>query len=151
MSEDPRLRLLLDRAAIGDLMLAFGAALDSKDYEAYAGCFTADASFTILGQTRHGREEIAAGPARDHARYDAVQHFSSNHRIVVDGDEALASHYLLGIHVPDGGEPSLHADTGGRYDCRCVRTAEGWRFAAVELTFIWAAGQSFELEPAGGD
>jgi len=146
MSEDPRLRLLLDRAEIGDLMLAFVAALDAKDWDAYGEVFTEDASFTILGQARHGREAIVAGPGRDLTRYDALQHFSCNHRIAVDGDEAEASHYLLAVHVPDAGDPTSHADIGGRYDCRCVRTAAGWRFAAVELSVLWSAGTSFQIE-----
>jgi uncharacterized protein (TIGR02246 family) len=151
MSAEADLRRLLDRAELGDLMLAFAAALDRKDWDAYAATFSADASFTILGQTRHGRAEIAAGPARDHVVFDTVQHFSTNHRIAVEGDEARASHYLIAIHVPDGGEPSLHADAGGRYDCRCIRTEEGWRFAEVELSILWTAGSKFELQPADGN
>ena len=147
MSEDARLQLLLDRAEIGDLMLAFGAALDAKDWRAYAGVFTEDASFTILGQERRGREEIAAGPARDLERFDAMQHFSCNHRILVDGDEASASHYLIAVHVPDADRPALHADIGGRYDCRCVRTEAGWRFVEVKLSVLWSGGERFGIEP----
>ena len=149
MSEDPRLRLLLDRAEISDLMLAFGAALDAKDWQAYGEVFAEDASFTILGQTRRGREAIIAGPERDLERFDALQHFSCNHRIAVDGDEARASHYLLAVHVPDAAEPAAHADIGGRYDCHCVRTTEGWRFAEVELSVLWSAGSRFEIEHDG--
>jgi uncharacterized protein (TIGR02246 family) len=147
VSEDPRLRLLLDRAEIGDLMLAFGAALDAKDWEAYSEVFTEDASFTIVGQTRRGREAIVAGPGRDLERFDALQHFSCNHRIAIDGDQARASHYLLAVHVPDAGQPAVHADIGGRYDCRCVRTADGWRFAEVELGVLWSSGEEFAIEP----
>jgi uncharacterized protein (TIGR02246 family) len=146
-SLEERVQLLQDRAEISDLMLAFGAALDAKDWGAYAATLTEDASFTILGQTRRGRAAIEAGPARDLERFDALQHFSTNHRIAVDGDEASARHYLIAVHVPDLGEPRLHADLGGRYDCRCVRTEDGWRFAAVELSTLWSAGEEFAIEP----
>jgi uncharacterized protein (TIGR02246 family) len=148
MSLDPRLQGLLDREEIGELLIGFGAALDSKDWRAYAETFVEEGEFTILGQTRRGREEIAAGPARDLEPYGALQHFSTNHRIQVSGDEATASHYLLGVHVPDAADPSQHADIGGRYDCRCTRTAEGWRFTEVELTVLWSAGATFRIEPA---
>lgn len=148
MSVEDRLAELLDKEAIRDLLLAFTAALDAKDWEAYGDTFVEDASFTIMGQTRHGRDAIAAGPARDLERYARLQHFSANHRVRVDGDEAQASHYLFGVHVPEEADLSQHADIGGRYDCRCVRTPEGWRFADVVLDVLWTAGGQFGIEHA---
>jgi uncharacterized protein (TIGR02246 family) len=142
-----RLAALEDRQAISDLMLAFGAALDAKDWDAYAELFLEDGKFTIEGQARHGREEIVAGPRRDLDRYGALQHFSTNHKVALTGDEADSSHYLIAIHVPDTGAAELHADAGGRYDCKCVRTEAGWRFAEVELTVLWRAGESFVVQP----
>jgi uncharacterized protein (TIGR02246 family) len=79
MNVEARLGELLDKQEISELLLAFTGALDSKDWEAYGGTFAPDASFTIMGQTRHGRDEIAAGPARDLERYARLQHFSANH------------------------------------------------------------------------
>lgn len=148
MTAEARLQKLLDKQEIGELLFAFTGALDDKDWTAYGETFVPDGTFTIMGQTRHGREAITAGPARDLERYARLQHFSANHRIRVDGDEAQATHYLIGVHVPDGAQPAQHADIGGRYDCRCVRTPEGWRFADVVLTVLWTAGGEFRIEPA---
>jgi uncharacterized protein (TIGR02246 family) len=150
MSIEQRLEELVAKQEISELLLGFTAALDAKDWEAYGDTFVADASFTIMGQTRHGRAAIAAGPARDLERYARLQHLSANHRIRVDPDagEAQASHYLIGVHVPDDADLSRHADIGGRYDCRCVRTPEGWRFADVVLTILWTAGGQFAIEHA---
>lgn len=150
MTVEEQLRELLDKQEISELMVAFTGALDAKDWHAYGETFVEDASFTIMGQTRHGREAIAAGPARDLERYARLQHLSANHRVSVDGDEAQASHYLFGVHVPTDAEPSQHADIGGRYDCRCVRTADGWRFADVVLTVLWTAGGHFGIEDDPG-
>jgi hypothetical protein len=147
MSLDPHLQRLVDRSEISDLLLRFGAALDAKDWRAYGETFVEDGEFTIMDQKRVGRAEIVAGPERDLERYGILQHFSTNHRIEVEGDEARASHYLIAVHGPDAAAPSSHADVGGRYDCRCVRTAAGWRFAEVVLTVKWAAGETFEIEP----
>lgn len=146
-SVEERLQALEDRQAVSDLMLAFGAALDAKDWDAYAELFLEDGKFTIEGQARHGREEIVAGPRRDLDRYAALQHFSTNHKVAVDGDKATSSHYLIAIHVPDSGAMELHGDAGGRYDCSVVRTADGWKFAEVELHVFWRAGETFMIQP----
>jgi uncharacterized protein (TIGR02246 family) len=145
MNIEASVRSLVDRAEISDLMLSFGAALDSRDWDAYADTFIPDGRFTILGNTRHGRAEIAAGPRRDLDHFGNLQHFLTNPRVEVTGDEARASFYLLAVHVFDRAEPSIHADIGARYDCRCVRTAQGWRLAEVDLTAQWSAGKPFVL------
>jgi uncharacterized protein (TIGR02246 family) len=147
MSVEERLQALEDHQAVSDLMLAFGAALDAKDWDRYAELFLEDGKFTIEGQARHGREEIVSGPRRDLDRYAALQHYSTNHKVALDGDAATSSHYLIAIHVDDAGAMELHADAGGRYDCKCVRTAAGWRFAEVELTVFWRAGNDFVIQP----
>jgi uncharacterized protein (TIGR02246 family) len=144
---EERLQAIEDRNAVSDLMLAFGAALDAKDWDAYTALFLEDGKFTIEGQARHGREEIVAGPRRDLDRYAALQHYSTNHKVALDGDTAIASHYLIAIHIDDEGAMELHADAGGRYDCKCVRTPDGWRFAEVELHVFWRAGESFVIQP----
>lgn len=149
MSVEARLQALEDHQAISDLMLAFGAALDAKDWDRYAGLFLEDGKFTIEGQARFGREEIVSGPRRDLDKYDALQHYSTNHKVALDGDTATSSHYLIAIHIDDLGAMELHADAGGRYDCKCVRTDDGWRFAEVELTVFWRAGESFVIQPKG--
>ena len=147
MDVEARLQALEDRLAVSDLMLAFGAALDAKDWDAYAQLFLEDGKFTILGQSRHGREEIVAGPRRDLDRYAALQHYSTNHKVKVDGDTATASHYLIAVHIHDAANPTVHGDAGGRYDCKCVRTDDGWRFAEVELFGFWKAGEPFVIQP----
>jgi uncharacterized protein (TIGR02246 family) len=147
MITDPQLQKLLDKDEISDLLVSFGAALDAKDWQSYGNTFTEDGTFTIMGQKRTGRAEIVAGPERDLERYGILQHFSANHRIEVDGDEARASHYVIAVHGPDAATPSVHADVGGRYECRCVRTPEGWRFSEIVLTVLWSAGETFEIEP----
>jgi hypothetical protein len=107
--------------------------------------------FEIMGQTRRGREEIAAGPSRDLAHYDALQHYSTNHLIDVDGDRATASHYVIGVHVLDAGAPARHADVGGRYHCECVRTVDGWRLSHVRIEVLWSGGEDFSVKAPAGE
>jgi uncharacterized protein (TIGR02246 family) len=140
-----------DRAAISQLMITFVTSLDKRDWEAYANTFTVDGTFEILGQRRTGRPEIAAGPARDLGGFARTQHLSTNHVVELDGNTATASHYLFAVHVPDADRPAEHADIGGQYICRCVRTPEGWRFSTVSLSIWWTAGERFRLTPAHGE
>lgn len=143
---DGALQRLLDEAEISQLMLAFARGLDEQDWNRYATTFAPDGVFEIMGQRRVGREQIAAGPARDLTRFARTQHFSSNHRIEVRGDSATASHDLLAVHVPDASRPAEHADIGGRYQCECRRTGDGWRFSEVRLEIFWTAGIQFGIE-----
>jgi uncharacterized protein (TIGR02246 family) len=145
---DARLQRLLDEAEIRDLLLAFAHGLDDKDWTAYAGTFSEDGVFEILGQRRVGRAEIAAGPERDLTRFDRTQHFSTNHVVAIDGDTATARSYLLGVHLPRADEPDVHTDIGGCYHCTCRRTDEGWRFSHVRLEVWWSAGTPFAIGDA---
>lgn len=148
IARDEAVQRLLDEAAISRLLLRFGAALDAKDWTAYADTFTDDGIFEIMGQRRTGRDEIAAGPAADLERFDRLQHFSTNHLIDVDGDIAKASHYLIGIHVEDADDGSRHADVGGRYICECRRTDAGWRLSSARVEVLWLAGEPLRIDHA---
>lgn len=150
MPKDRDIDALFDRIDIGELLVAYCETLDTGQWDAYGELFTEDAVFSLHDQRRVGRDAIVAGPPRDLPKYDSVQHYSTNHLVTVEGDEARARHYVIGVHVPDSGEPSLHADAGGYYECRCVRTPAGWRFAEVQAEVLWTAGLKFELEPVEG-
>jgi uncharacterized protein (TIGR02246 family) len=139
-------RLLLDEREIRGLISAFGAALDRKDWTAYAETFAPDGEFEIMGQRRVGREQIAAGPARDLAKFARLQHFVANQVVDLHGDEASGQWYLFAVHVPDGEHPERHADIGGRYRFRCRRMPDGWRFGEVRLEVLWSGGLGFAVE-----
>jgi hypothetical protein len=68
----------------------------------------------------------------------------TNVSVTIEGDTARTNHYLQATHVPSTARPGQHADIGGWYDNTCRRTAEGWRFVTVDLTFIWSDGIPFE-------
>lgn len=133
---------------VHDLIVSAWAGIDRKDWDAYANAFAEDGEFEIFGQRRRGRAEIVAGPARDLAKFDGLQHIISNVIVRVDGDEAAGQWYCIAVHVPDAARPDQHADVGLRYDFVAHRTAEGWRFAEVVITPIWSSGMSFEVEDA---
>ncbi|HEX6024341.1 MAG TPA: nuclear transport factor 2 family protein [Solirubrobacter sp.] len=122
------------------------AAIDRKDWEAYADGFTEDGEFEIMGQRRKGRAEIVAGPARDLAKYDGLQHLVMNEIIDVDGDHARGSWYAIAVHVPDASDPGAHADVGLRYSFQARRENGAWRFSEAVIQVIWTSGMSFAIE-----
>ena len=129
-----------DELAIRRLIVTAWAALDRQDWETYAAAWADDGEFEIFGQRRRGRAEIAAGPAGDLVKYDALQHLIANELVDVDGDEARGQWYAFAMHVPDSAQPSEHADAGVRYTFRARRGSDGWRFSAVQLELLWTAG-----------
>jgi uncharacterized protein (TIGR02246 family) len=139
---------LLDERAIRALLLEFVSAVDARDWDRYSRAFAPDGAFEILGQRRVGREAIAAGPARDLTRFARTQHFSTNHVVALDGDRATATAYVIAVHVPDAARPDEHADIGGCYHCKCVRTDEGWRFAEIRIEVLWTGGLEFTIPDA---
>ena len=126
------------------------AAIDRKDWDAYADGFGEDGEFEIMGQRRKGRAEIVTGPARDLAQYDRLQHLVMNELVDVDGDHATGSWYAIAVHVPDGDDPGAHADVGLRYSFQAQREDGGWRFTEAVIEVIWTSGMSFAVEQRPG-
>jgi uncharacterized protein (TIGR02246 family) len=131
---------------VRDLIISAWAAIDRKDWTTYANAFAEDGEFEILGQRRRGRADIVAGPARDLEKFDGLQHIISNIVVRIDGDAADGQWYCIAVHVPDGAHPEQHADVGLRYRFCARRSADGWRFAEVVITPVWASGMRFEIE-----
>jgi uncharacterized protein (TIGR02246 family) len=122
------------------------AAIDRKDWDAYADGFAEDGEFEIMGQRRKGRNEIVAGPARDLARYDGLQHLVMNEIVDVDGDRAVGQWYAIAVHVPDAANPGAHADVGLRYRFTVRRDEARWRFEEAVIDVIWTSGMGFGIE-----
>jgi SnoaL-like domain len=78
-------------------------------------------------------------------RYAATHHISTNHQIRIAGDQADSRSYLQAVHI--AGKPTDHWTAGGWYDCRYVRTDQGWKFARVKLTAVWLAGAVGKIQP----
>ena len=122
------------------------AAIDRKDWDAYADGFAEDGEFEIMGQRRKGRDAIVAGPARDLAKFDGLQHFIMNEIVDVDGDRASGQWYAIAVHVPDASDAGTHADVGLRYRFKVRREDVGWRFEEAVIDVIWSSGMSFGIE-----
>src|SRR5574342_769776 len=129
-------KLLLDRAAVIDVVLTLARALDVKDWAACRRCFTDEIETDYSDLRGEPPSTVKADDfvARRRAALEALktQHLSSNHLVTVDGDRATCRSAAV-IHRlrPEDG---LRFDTYGAYDHALVRTAAGWKISAVKQT-----------------
>ncbi|MBO4239227.1 nuclear transport factor 2 family protein [Pseudonocardia alni] len=135
--------LLLDRAAIHDLITTLFHCVDTKNFTGAAELFTADGQI-LLPFATYPVTELVQVSERLFAPFHATHHMVGNVAITVDGDSARSRHYVRATHVPDASDTARHADVGGWYDWLYRRTPDGWRIARYELTFVFSDGIAFE-------
>ncbi|WP_428152168.1 nuclear transport factor 2 family protein [Brevundimonas sp.] len=140
-----QLQWLVDRALIGDHLIAFARAIDEKNQPAYAALFTEDARIVLPHGSYEGQDAIRTmrGPPPTWG----TQHIHGNYQIAIDGDQATARAYVIASHTFDRAVLDQNARAGGWYDTTLVRTADGWRFSSLALTIVWNTGQ---MIPKGG-
>jgi hypothetical protein len=122
---------IADRIEIDDLLTRYATALDDKDWEQWAACFTADAhiDYTAAGGIKGTLAEVKAWLSQVMAGFPMTQHLVTNKAVQIDGDRATCRSALLNpMGVPDGDGMMLWIE-GGYYHDRLVRTADGWRIA----------------------
>jgi ketosteroid isomerase-like protein len=139
---EEQIQLLMDRAEIHDLIMAYARYVDTKDWEAFADLF-ADDGCIILPFGKLEKKNLARSTANVLGPFQGTQHLFTNVSISIDGDVATTNHYLQATHVPSLAEGGSHADIGGWYDNTCRRTSDGWKFVTVDLTFVWSGGIPF--------
>ena len=130
-----------DRIAIDDLLDAYASALDTKDWDTLRTLFTPDAvvDYTEEGGVRGTVEDAIAWFQKAMAPFTASQHFVTNRRVKVDGDEAKVDAYIFSpLGMPNGNPGGLTlVFAGGTYEDVLRRTPDGWRFAARTIHASW--------------
>jgi uncharacterized protein (TIGR02246 family) len=131
-----RVRRLEDLHEIHTLFMAYGHALDAKDWEPYAELFTEDTEFSANIGTVHGREavrDLFAARLRD---VDPGRHVFTNIDIALDAedpDRATARSQWANVHPrPEDGLPTIMQF--GHYDDVLVRRDGRWLFAERHVT-----------------
>src|SRR5215831_2055798 len=122
-----------DYLEIAQLVASYGHALDSgygrgENGEAYAGLYTADASFA--GATGHD-QLVRLGQIQPRGP-DFVRHYLTNHVIEPAPGGARGKEYLSVIDNGENSKPSS-LFLGGHYEDTYVKTPEGWRIKTRRL------------------
>ncbi|MFC4564341.1 nuclear transport factor 2 family protein [Nocardiopsis mangrovi] len=136
-ADTARLRAMLARADIGDLLARFARCLDERDFTGYAELFTADGALRMPGAEHRGRAGLAEFVAADLGRYHRTHHLITNHQVDVDGDAASSRCYLYAVHLRGPDDPADWWSVGGHYDHTYRREGGVWRIRTVDITPIW--------------
>lgn len=133
-----RLRLLEDRLALDDLMVAYNRALDvpTGKGSAVAACFTEDGSWASVGPhgdpalSASGHVALVAKFDRNTARMPFSAHFVGPGVVTVSGDRAEGSWAYFQMATYRDGTALWIA---GTYTGRFRRTGDGWRLAHLDV------------------
>jgi hypothetical protein len=149
----PSLEEVADRLAVDDLLDAYAAALDARDWEALRALFLPDAvvDYTEEGGPRGSIDQAIAWLREALAPFAACQHLVTNRRVRIDGDEATVEAYVFSpLGAPTGGGKLALVLAGGAYRDVLRRTPEGWRFASRAMRASWFhAGLEGRIAPPG--
>jgi hypothetical protein len=130
-----RLKVLEDKEAIGGVLIAYGRALDSRDFKTYAGLFSRDGSWSGgLGKVTGGPQAIyefmtarigggRSGGAAPTIGFGSTYHIMSSFDIHVTGDTATASSRWAFVTAARG--PGIQV--AGRYEDTLVRENGVWK------------------------
>jgi 3-phenylpropionate/cinnamic acid dioxygenase small subunit len=127
------LQEVADRIEIEDLLTRYATAVDAKDWDLYASCFTADAfvDYTGAGGIKGTVAEVTRWLAQVMPLFPMTQHLITNRAIVLRGDTATCRSYLFNPMAMrrDAADGLALFFDGGYYNDTLVRTADGWRIA----------------------
>jgi 3-phenylpropionate/cinnamic acid dioxygenase small subunit len=129
---------VVDRLAISDVLIRYATAMDSRDWELLASCFTDDAVLDYDTSGTFGRDDFADHCRAGLARMKATQHCVTNHVISIDGDRARSTSYVIAQHVR---ENDVTFTLGGSYTDDLVRDGGDWRIAERRFVTSWKAGR----------
>ena len=129
---------LTDRLAVSDVLTRYATAMDTRDWELLASCFTEDARLDYDTSGVFGRKDFVAHCSEGLGRMKATQHCVTNHVISLDGDRARARSYVIAQHVR---ENDATFTLGGIYHDELVRSGDEWRIVGRRFVTSWKAGK----------
>jgi len=141
---ESRVRRLEDRALISETVIKYAVAVDRRDWEMFAGCFTdpvhADYSENGLPAADFARDDLVAIVRDAVPASTATQPLSPNHLIEfddLDPDRAICTSYMYAQHHVDTSENGEFLVLRGSYTNHLLRTADGWRIERLIQHISW--------------
>jgi hypothetical protein len=140
-----RIRRLEDRALISERVIKYAIAVDHRDWEAFADCFTdplhADFSENGVPAADFARCDLVELVRDALSGYTATQHLSPNHIIEFDeseSDRAICHSSMYAQHHLEQPEGNRFFLLRGSYTNHMLRTADGWRIERLVQHVGWS-------------
>jgi SnoaL-like domain len=133
-------RTLADRAALHDLMLRLGQALDEHRFDDLNTVLTKDATGSTSNGSGSGRDVLIAQIEAGNKDYTRLLHLFSSMLIEVDGDTATIRAHITAL---PGHADSL-VPASRRYGLarnKAVRTPDGWRISELNVEAVYVMAQ----------
>jgi 3-phenylpropionate/cinnamic acid dioxygenase small subunit len=135
--------------AIVALLNRYATAVDTRDWDLLASCFTEDATAELPLTGHHrGNRTIAATLRQLLGGLDSTQHIISNHVIEFVDGEVRTTCYFQAQHYVRGAAGGSTFTSGGRYRDRLVEANGEWRIRHRTIERMWTDGNSSLLPPA---
>lgn len=142
---------LAHRAAVTDLVQAFGLCIDRRDWARYRTLFaeTVEVDYRPrkpgIPTGEIPSEQWAVGAAACFEQIPATQHTITVSEVAIDGDEAIVTSNLAARHHDPGctGDPLFTEFS--RYEHRCRLSADGWQLTAVHCEVLFTEGNKAVL------
>jgi 3-phenylpropionate/cinnamic acid dioxygenase small subunit len=130
------IRELHDRALIQDLIMRYGRALDRKDIDAVAACFTPDAEYD--GSLGKGAIKSMLDALRElMPRYEKTMHLLATQVIQVTGDRARCETYGIVYHRLRAPEVPRDVVVGVCYFDELTCREQGWLITRRTARVDW--------------
>jgi ketosteroid isomerase-like protein len=131
-----------EREQIEELMAAYGAAVDAKDYDGFTKCFTPDATVAYEGYSQHlsGHAGIVDFMRNALEPLDGTQHLFTNFVVELAGDTGRYSCGMLAQHWRKGAPGGETYLIGGKYNADVRRSEGKWRIARLSFRSLWENG-----------
>ena len=124
---------MTDHDEIRQVLVAYCQLCDDGRFEEWADLYTDDATFTVMGTTHIGRDNVRAFIEGAQPLEARGKHFLSEPYIEVDGDTAdCVTDYIFLA----GKGADIKVTSAGRYVDELVRDDGRWRFATRRIEFL---------------
>jgi len=127
------LQRLLDIEEIKQLKARYFRLMDTKDWDGWAGLFTADAVMDADGYVGEGRDEIAAS-LRQILDGVVTTHHGHMPEITITAPGTATGVWAMFDYLTFPGDPPPGFRGYGHYHEEYVREPDGWRIRRVKLT-----------------
>lgn len=125
-----------DERAIAALLIAYGCAIDRRDWSKLRACFAEDCEcdYGSFGRWK-GPTAIAQYMRKTHADLGPTLRRITNIETWIEDGQVHARSYVDALLMPSAAGGSVHRGIG-YYDDRLARTAAGWRIARRQFVAV---------------